>query len=86
MVAPAPANECSHGNRTVSILHEDGADCLNRWVGESEWTRAGDCQPCAAPCWLIVDRRRSSALAVTLHFIYSFKNIELLEVVHFENV
>uniref|UniRef100_A0A3P9JWF6 ATPase family AAA domain-containing protein 2 n=1 Tax=Oryzias latipes TaxID=8090 RepID=A0A3P9JWF6_ORYLA len=36
LVARALANECSQGNRKVSFFMRKGADCLSKWVGESE--------------------------------------------------
>ncbi|KAL7381337.1 hypothetical protein ABVT39_004286 [Epinephelus coioides] len=36
LVARALANECSHGNRRVAFFMRKGADCLSKWVGESE--------------------------------------------------
>ncbi|KAL6100257.1 atad2 [Pungitius sinensis] len=36
LVARALANECRHGNRKVSFFMRKGADCLCKWVGESE--------------------------------------------------
>ncbi|KAM8841468.1 ATPase family AAA domain-containing protein 2-like isoform 2-T2 [Spinachia spinachia] len=36
LVARALAHECSHGNRKVSFFMRKGADCLCKWVGESE--------------------------------------------------
>lgn len=36
LIARALANECSHGNRKVSFFMRKGADCLSKWVGESE--------------------------------------------------
>ncbi|XP_043995277.1 ATPase family AAA domain-containing protein 2-like isoform X1 [Gambusia affinis] len=36
LVARALANECSHGNEKVSFFMRKGADCLSKWVGESE--------------------------------------------------
>ncbi|XP_078395998.1 ATPase family AAA domain-containing protein 2 [Cetorhinus maximus] len=36
LVARALANECSHGDRRVSFFMRKGADCLSKWVGESE--------------------------------------------------
>ncbi|XP_060937855.1 ATPase family AAA domain-containing protein 2-like [Limanda limanda] len=36
LVARALANECSQGERKVSFFMRKGADCLNKWVGESE--------------------------------------------------
>ena len=30
------ANECSQGDRQVSFFMRKGADCLSKWVGESE--------------------------------------------------
>uniref|UniRef100_UPI0037E9202F ATPase family AAA domain-containing protein 2-like n=1 Tax=Semicossyphus pulcher TaxID=241346 RepID=UPI0037E9202F len=36
LVARALANECSHGSRKVSFFMRKGADCLSKWVGESE--------------------------------------------------
>ncbi|KAM9838554.1 ATPase family AAA domain-containing protein 2-like isoform 2-T3 [Aulostomus maculatus] len=36
LVARALANECSHGNRKVAFFMRKGADCLSKWVGESE--------------------------------------------------
>ncbi|XP_077937141.1 ATPase family AAA domain-containing protein 2-like [Gasterosteus aculeatus] len=36
LVARALASECSHGNRKVSFFMRKGADCLCKWVGESE--------------------------------------------------
>uniref|UniRef100_A0A8C4DNR4 ATPase family AAA domain-containing protein 2 n=1 Tax=Dicentrarchus labrax TaxID=13489 RepID=A0A8C4DNR4_DICLA len=36
LVARALANECSQGERRVSFFMRKGADCLSKWVGESE--------------------------------------------------
>ncbi|XP_048796781.1 ATPase family AAA domain-containing protein 2-like isoform X2 [Lagopus muta] len=36
LVARALANECSQGNRRVAFFVRKGADCLSKWVGESE--------------------------------------------------
>uniref|UniRef100_A0AAR2JD56 ATPase family AAA domain-containing protein 2 n=1 Tax=Pygocentrus nattereri TaxID=42514 RepID=A0AAR2JD56_PYGNA len=36
LVARALANECSQGDRKVSFFMRKGADCLSKWVGESE--------------------------------------------------
>ena len=36
LVARALANECSSGERRVSFFMRKGADCLSKWVGESE--------------------------------------------------
>ncbi|XP_041664268.1 ATPase family AAA domain-containing protein 2-like [Cheilinus undulatus] len=36
LVARALANECRLGNRKVSFFMRKGADCLSKWVGESE--------------------------------------------------
>ncbi|XP_026202970.1 ATPase family AAA domain-containing protein 2-like isoform X2 [Anabas testudineus] len=36
LVARALANECHHGNRKVAFFMRKGADCLSKWVGESE--------------------------------------------------
>ncbi|XP_051878939.1 ATPase family AAA domain-containing protein 2-like isoform X2 [Pristis pectinata] len=36
LVARALANECSQGDRRVSFFMRKGADCLSKWVGESE--------------------------------------------------
>ncbi|XP_073488315.1 ATPase family AAA domain-containing protein 2 [Aquarana catesbeiana] len=36
LVARALANECSIGDRRVSFFMRKGADCLSKWVGESE--------------------------------------------------
>ena len=36
LVARALANECSHGERKVAFFMRKGADCLSKWVGESE--------------------------------------------------
>ncbi|XP_028253040.1 ATPase family AAA domain-containing protein 2B isoform X2 [Parambassis ranga] len=36
LVARALANECSKGERKVSFFMRKGADCLSKWVGESE--------------------------------------------------
>ena len=35
-MARALANECSHGDTKVSFFMRKGADCLSKWVGESE--------------------------------------------------
>lgn len=35
-MARALANECSQGNKKVSFFMRKGADCLSKWVGESE--------------------------------------------------
>ncbi|KAK3744968.1 hypothetical protein QZH41_008494 [Actinostola sp. cb2023] len=36
LVARALANECSVGNHKVAFFMRKGADCLSKWVGESE--------------------------------------------------
>ncbi|PSN40096.1 hypothetical protein C0J52_13738 [Blattella germanica] len=36
LIARALANECSQGDRQVSFFMRKGADCLSKWVGESE--------------------------------------------------
>lgn len=36
LIARALANECCQGDRKVSFFMRKGADCLNKWVGESE--------------------------------------------------
>uniref|UniRef100_A0A3Q2Y4F3 ATPase family AAA domain-containing protein 2 n=1 Tax=Hippocampus comes TaxID=109280 RepID=A0A3Q2Y4F3_HIPCM len=36
LVARALANECSMGERKVSFFMRKGADCLSKWVGDSE--------------------------------------------------
>uniref|UniRef100_A0A672S375 ATPase family AAA domain containing 2 n=1 Tax=Sinocyclocheilus grahami TaxID=75366 RepID=A0A672S375_SINGR len=36
LVARALANECSQGERKVAFFMRKGADCLSKWVGESE--------------------------------------------------
>ncbi|ETE72447.1 ATPase family AAA domain-containing protein 2B, partial [Ophiophagus hannah] len=36
LVARALANECTHGDRKVAFFMRKGADCLSKWVGESE--------------------------------------------------
>ncbi|KAM4704921.1 ATPase family AAA domain-containing protein 2 [Rhinophrynus dorsalis] len=36
LVARALANECSVGDRRVAFFMRKGADCLSKWVGESE--------------------------------------------------
>ncbi|KAE8599601.1 hypothetical protein XENTR_v10017249 [Xenopus tropicalis] len=36
LVARALANECSIGDRRVAFFMRKGADCLSKWVGESE--------------------------------------------------
>ncbi|XP_042321587.1 ATPase family AAA domain-containing protein 2 isoform X2 [Sceloporus undulatus] len=36
LVARALANECSHGDRRIAFFMRKGADCLSKWVGESE--------------------------------------------------
>ncbi|XP_063041992.1 ATPase family AAA domain-containing protein 2-like isoform X2 [Engraulis encrasicolus] len=36
LVARALANECSRGDRRVAFFMRKGADCLSKWVGESE--------------------------------------------------
>ncbi|XP_041758478.2 ATPase family AAA domain-containing protein 2-like isoform X2 [Coregonus clupeaformis] len=36
LVARALANECGQGERKVSFFMRKGADCLSKWVGESE--------------------------------------------------
>ncbi|XP_069742501.1 ATPase family AAA domain-containing protein 2B isoform X3 [Narcine bancroftii] len=36
LVARALANECSIGDKKVSFFMRKGADCLSKWVGESE--------------------------------------------------
>ncbi|KAL7829226.1 hypothetical protein AOLI_G00301110 [Acnodon oligacanthus] len=36
LVARALANECSNGEKKVAFFMRKGADCLSKWVGESE--------------------------------------------------
>lgn len=36
LVARALANECSSEGRKVAFFMRKGADCLSKWVGESE--------------------------------------------------
>ena len=36
LVARALANECSRAGRHVAFFMRKGADCLSKWVGESE--------------------------------------------------
>lgn len=36
LVARALANECSKGGQKVAFFMRKGADCLSKWVGESE--------------------------------------------------
>ena len=36
LVARALANECGTGGRKVAFFMRKGADCLSKWVGESE--------------------------------------------------
>ncbi|CAK9825447.1 ATPase family AAA domain-containing protein 2 [Anthophora retusa] len=36
LIARALANECSQGSRKMSFFMRKGADCLSKWVGESE--------------------------------------------------
>lgn len=36
LVARALANECTQGERKVAFFMRKGADCLSKWVGESE--------------------------------------------------
>ena len=36
LVARALANECSKDGRNVAFFMRKGADCLSKWVGESE--------------------------------------------------
>lgn len=36
LIARALANECSQGNKKVAFFMRKGADCLSKWVGESE--------------------------------------------------
>ncbi len=36
LVARAIANECSKDNRKIAFFMRKGADCLSKWVGESE--------------------------------------------------
>ena len=36
LVARALANECSVGEKRVAFFMRKGADCLSKWVGESE--------------------------------------------------
>ena len=35
-MARALANECSQGGKKVAFFMRKGADCLSKWVGESE--------------------------------------------------
>lgn len=66
LVARALANECSHGDRKVSFFMRKGADCLSKWVGESErqlrllfdqvryWFNCQDRFPAFFWYWLII--------------------------------
>lgn len=36
LIARALANECSQGSRKMAFFMRKGADCLSKWVGESE--------------------------------------------------
>ncbi|KAL0128837.1 hypothetical protein PUN28_003901 [Cardiocondyla obscurior] len=36
LIARALANECSQGNKKMAFFMRKGADCLSKWVGESE--------------------------------------------------
>uniref|UniRef100_A0A7E4W5R0 Bromo domain-containing protein n=1 Tax=Panagrellus redivivus TaxID=6233 RepID=A0A7E4W5R0_PANRE len=36
LIARALANECSRGERKVAFFMRKGADCLSKWIGESE--------------------------------------------------
>ena len=36
LVARALTNECSIGDKKVAFFMRKGADCLSKWVGESE--------------------------------------------------
>ncbi len=36
LVARALANECSKGGKKIAFFMRKGADCLSKWVGESE--------------------------------------------------
>lgn len=36
LVARALANECSKGGKKVAFFMRKGADCLSKWIGESE--------------------------------------------------
>lgn len=36
LIARALANECSQGERKVAFFMRKGADCLSKWIGESE--------------------------------------------------
>ena len=36
LVARALANECGMGGQNVAFFMRKGADCLSKWVGESE--------------------------------------------------
>ena len=36
LVARALANECRQGDKRVAFFMRKGADCLSKWVGESE--------------------------------------------------
>lgn len=36
LVARALANECSRGDRKVTFFMRSAADCMSKWVGESE--------------------------------------------------
>lgn len=36
LVARALANECKQGDKRVAFFMRKGADCLSKWVGESE--------------------------------------------------
>lgn len=35
-MARALANECSTGGKSVAFFMKKGADCLSKWIGESE--------------------------------------------------
>lgn len=62
LVARALANECSQGERKVSFFMRKGADCLSKWVGESE-----------RQLRLLFDQvKRSSSTHLTLHYCWRF--------------
>lgn len=55
LVARALANECSKGGKKVAFFMRKGADCLSKWVGESErQLRLLFDQVCLCPCYNIL--------------------------------
>ena len=71
LMARALACECSQDNRKVAFFMRKGADCLSKWIGESErqlrllFDRLTKCDPASFSLTRLMVWRRCEALART---------------------